>query len=448
MPLAAGPYEHVPVLEGVQAPFYLLRFDADGRSGGPQTQQHLVEAMRTGGFTDLYFFSHGWNNDFATSLSYYRNFIGGYGRMRRDMKLSYGRPYRPVLAGVIWPSTALVLPWEQGPRFAGEQDDQLSAGEQALIEDLAGDVDPGKRERFYQLLDRQESLSEKEARELAELLTSIYAGGDSDVGDDQGPDPEVFVASWAALSQPVAPPRTGPADFTDFGTVGAAEAATPEAAFDLGRFDPRDALRMLTVWKMKDRAGKVGATGVGPLLNQILQATPSGVRLHLIGHSYGARLLLSALAHRPIPRPVDSLLLLQPAVSHLCFADQVEGSGAPGGYRPVLDRVAKPILSTFSAHDFPLTKVFHMTLRRARDLGEAQIAAGEPPNRYAALGGFGPRGVGGRGREIQVKRPPDGYELGEEAPDIYGVDATSTISDHGDISNQSTWWALHCLARA
>jgi hypothetical protein len=69
----------------------------------------------------------------------------------------------------------------------------------------------------------------------------------------------------------------------------------------------------------------------------------------------------------------------------------------PGGYRRALDRVFRPILCTFSQHDAPLHRFFHLILRRDKDLGEMKIAAaGEPPSRFAALGGYGPRGSGER----------------------------------------------------
>ena len=108
----------------------------------------------------------------------------------------------------------------------------------------------------------------------------------------------------------------------------------------------------------------------------------------------------------------------------------------------MLDRVNKPILSTFSAHDFPLTRVFHLAVRRSGDLGEAQIAADEPPSKYAALGGFGPRKAGEK--LIDVLDRPQKYALGDAR--VYGIKATRTIPGHGDVSNESTWWALYNLA--
>src|SRR5574340_878637 len=66
------PNFHVTLPDGFRAPFYALRFDAEGRSMGPRTQQHLVDALGGGTHTDIYLFSHGWNNDWATALGKYR----------------------------------------------------------------------------------------------------------------------------------------------------------------------------------------------------------------------------------------------------------------------------------------------------------------------------------------------------------------------------------------
>ena len=46
---------------------------------------------------------------------------------------------------------------------------------------------------------------------------------------------------------------------------------------------------------MKNRAGTVGRNGLGPLLGRL----PAGVRVHLVGHSFGARLVSFALAGLP-----------------------------------------------------------------------------------------------------------------------------------------------------
>ncbi|HEX5632827.1 MAG TPA: hypothetical protein VFX50_06340, partial [Gemmatimonadales bacterium] len=221
----------------------------------------------------------------------------------------------------------------------------------------------------------------------------------------------------------------------DYGAVTGA-AGGPQAAGLLDALDPRNAIRMFTVWQMKDRAGTVGAKGVGPLLRELLAACDAQV--HLIGHSYGAKVVLSAVGYGDAApaRPVASMLLLQPAVSHLCFA---------GGYQRVPDRVAGSIFSTYSRHDFPLRNTFHLALRREADLREARIAAGdEPPSRYAALGGYGPREA--REKLVPIQPPGQAYAL-DPAVKVYGLQAHEAIRGHGDISNPATWWALYSQVR-
>ena len=61
----------------------------------------------------------------------------------------------------------------------------------------------------------------------------------------------------------------------------------------------------MTYWEMKQRAGIVGAAGIGPLLGR-LHETQSTLRVHVIGHSFGARGVSSrckASRAEPKPRP-------------------------------------------------------------------------------------------------------------------------------------------------
>src|SRR5205823_3171963 len=153
---------------------------------------------------------------------------------------------------------------------------------------------------------------------------------------------------------------------------------------------------------------------------------------------YGCKVVLSALCYQDIPRSVHSLLLLQPAVSFLCFAKDATGKGDPGGYRDALDRVEQPILTTFSSQDQPLTQFFHLAVRRPSDLGELQIA-GAPPSRFAALGGYGPAGCEGECEIITIKDIGDQYDLGSGTPKIYGLNGSNAMHSHGDISNPFTW---------
>jgi len=265
------------------------------------------------------------------------------------------------------------------------------------------------------------------------MLLGIAASGNDEMGIAKGPSAaEVLRIARAAEQEEES---TDPADY---GTVGGT-ASQPKTAGLFDFLDPRHILRLFTVQQMKDRAGKVGANGVRALLYDLL--SKSTAKLHLIGHSYGAKVVLSAVGFGgPPPRPVQSILLLQPAVSHLCFADNVPVSNKPGGYHAVRQRVAASIMSTFSAHDFPLRKTFHLALRREDDLGEARIAGDDVPSKYAALGGYGPKGAG----EVKIKALDVNQQYALQANGkIHAIESHHAIEGHGDISNRWTWWALY-----
>jgi hypothetical protein len=438
--LPAGPYRTLRLSDGTEVPYYIVPFDEDGRCTAPQARQHLVE--RAGGFSDLFLFSHGWNNDWTVATKRYESFITGFMAQRQEQGIPLPPNYRPVLVGVFWPSAVLVRDEEEGPVIAAggptAATDAAVAEERAALRDIAARLPRDSVERFYDLSQR-ETLTRDDALELARILRPIYAEGDSELST-AGPTPEEMVAAWVAMS-----PAPAPADPDDFGTAGGTTGG-PHAAGVFGSLANlgRNAIRGTTVWVMKDRAGTVGARGVGPLLVDLLAAGQA--RVHMIGHSYGGKVVLSALCAPPsLPRRVHAMLLLQPAVSHLCFADSVPLKNVPGGYRRALERVERAIFTTFSTHDVPLTTVFHLALVRPSDLGEMKIAAaGEPPTWFAALGGFGPRRAGERLVDMVV--PPAAYAL-DGTTRIYGLRGDATISGHGDISNPATWWALHALVR-
>ncbi|MGH8903427.1 MAG: hypothetical protein ACRDYA_17585 [Egibacteraceae bacterium] len=451
--LPLGPYRTLQTGEGVSVPYYIVPFDEEGRCSGPRTRAELVARVGAGSFSDIFVFSHGWNNGWKQATERYEHFITGYMRQRQEFGLPVPGGFRPLLVGIFWPSKLLVGAEDRAPAIAAaspETVDELVAEERAEVAELATAVPAEHVERFYALA-QSDSLTKDEALELARMVAGLYAADVEEAGDEAAPTVEEIVGSWKG------PPRRrgDPGDLDDFGTADAAapSADSPDAAARIvapqtaGVVDflsGRSIVRTLSVWQMKDRAGRVGAKGVGPLLVDILQADQQ-VRVHAIGHSFGAKVMLSATcAPARLPRPIESALLLQPAISHLCFAAAVPGTGRPGGYRGALDRVRKPILATFSRKDRELRN-FHLGLRRDEDLGEAKIAADEPPSRYAALGGYGPRGLGAGGRLEPVKDAVDRYNLATDGVEVYGIDSSRTIANHGDISNPSTWWMLYNL---
>src|SRR5262249_20945120 len=106
----------------------------------------------------------------------YEDFIGGFVKMRADFGLTVSRAYRPLLAGVFWPSTALVMPWERPPRFAAAPagvDESTDAWRREL-EDLAAYVGDADRASFYDLA-QADDLTATNAERLATILSKAAA---------------------------------------------------------------------------------------------------------------------------------------------------------------------------------------------------------------------------------------------------------------------------------
>ncbi len=437
--LQEGPYRWIALPDGSKLPYYIIPFDKKGRCEGPQTLNHLLNGCADR--SDVYLFSHGWNNDWETATARYESFIKGFIQMRQENILPSPSQYKPMLVGIFWPSTALVKDSEQAPQIAGGIHDADVAEERQTIREFAEVLNDRDVNRFYELT-QKEKLGKSEAFELAGMVRPLFRSDAGETPDCSLASVEEIVRIWQAMSQ-----ETEVAVDLDDVQSSSSPSGDLQPAGGLGDFFksilPRDIIRGFTVWQMKDRAGTVGTNGVGPLLAGILKN--SEARVHLIGHSYGAKVMLSALCGVPLPRKVRSVLLLQPAVSHLCFAAKVADVGRPGGYHAAPGLVEQPIVSTFSENDNPLTQFFHKALRRDDDLGELRTAAfPDPPNRYAALGGFGPRGA--NERLIPILDFPHPYKLDPTVP-IYGVDGTRGISGHGDISNKWTWWLLYNQVR-
>lgn len=449
MSLPPGPFAQIRTLQGPDAPLYLIPFDKQGRCEGPRTLAHMLDAAATGAFTDVHVFSHGWNNVFDEAVGLYREFFEEYFALRAKHAIS-NAGYQPLLVGIIWPSTALVSESERGPAIAavasGRELDAAFADGQTNLRELASEISDDDVERFYELANLDRPLTHDEAIELARILLPIL-GRDDATGEDIPQDVTVerIVKAWekTSMARPVA--AAGAAAIGAAGSLpddeDVAVATAPAAAGVFDFLNPREIIRKATVYQMKDRAGTVGAFGVGPMLQRLLAI--DGRRIHLMGHSFGGKVVLSALTVPSHPRPVESVLLLQPAVNHLCFAEDVDGR--EGGYRPALGRTNRPILSTFSSMDGPLGTFFHLAVRRDGDLAEQKIAAA--PSRFAALGGFGPGGVApAEINTIEIPSPPTRYPAPAAGVRIRALDGSANrITGHGDVRNPFTEWALVSL---
>ena len=386
-------------------PFWELTFDADGDPKGEQRDAFLAEVPARG-VTDVIVFAHGWNNDRRIAMELYTRFFGLLApQIPQAVRGSVG------LAGVVWPSQQ----WsdEPIPDFGADAGAVVGGGAAAFEaggEEAPADptLDPATLEGLKTLfpaaaapLDAMAGLLRGPAddaaltdfhRQLGEFSRLAAAGvPDDGEGDKAGASlqsgkPRMLLDDHTTLFE-----RYRDALATGgvtFGDTGGGTAGLGDALGGL-LHGAKEALRQATYWQMKNRAGTVGRNGLGPVLGRL----PAGVRVHLVGHSFGARLVSFALAGLPAgaPSPVRAVTLLQGAFSHFAFASPLPfDAGRSGALAGMLARIDGPLVACFSSHDGAVGTFYPLASFAAR---EDAAAADDALFRWGGMGADGAQGV-------------------------------------------------------
>ncbi len=427
-----------PSLSAQQIPFYALTFDKAGTCTSPATCDAVIDRVAAEGYSDVILFSHGWNNDWEDANAVYHRFLTETAAIA-DAHSGPPPVMRKILyLGMIWPSAAFVWPWEDGPDIAAT-DDTVTVDDVAI---LSEDLPEAAAQQLAQLSAGPDMIDAATLHDLAALLLPALAPAEADDDSGNGTTAQDLADSLAQGSATAAAPAPVTGGFDSGGVAGGGLVGEVKPAGLSDLFGIRKALRLATVLKMKDRAGVVGRRGVAETLGRLLAETPA--RVHLVGHSYGAKVVLSALSHAPGPRKAQSALVLQPAINRFAFSADV--LGRPGGLRPALTRVERPILATHSVHDFPLRHAFHLAVNRRKDIGEVDIAG--VFDAYHAMGGYGVAApAAGEMDAIDLPAPGNGYPGSAATVRVRSLDGRSGISGHADVANPHTAWAmLHNLA--
>ncbi|WP_030981579.1 hypothetical protein [Streptomyces sp. NRRL WC-3744] len=371
------------------APYWELTFDADGDADGAERDRLLTQVTEHG-VRDLIVFSHGWNNDRSGATALYRRFFAPVPKLAPKARLGY--------VGVIWPSMRFsdepipdfprsVAAVEAGaaPRPALDKDTRRALleafpGRTTVLDQLARMLDdrPGGTEGLTEF-----------GRLVRLLLDDDRQGVVADTDEDG--EPAVFGDD----------PVTACERFAE--ALAALDASGGAARFSLPNpWDgAKELLRQATYHQMKRRAGTVGERGLGPLLGRLAGAAP-GVRVHLVGHSFGGRLVAFAL--RGLPggvRTVKSVTLLQGAFSHYAFAARLpHAPDRSGALKDLQRRVDGPLVCCYSHFDTALGTFYPLASRLAGDdrgCAGNEIAAVLGP-RWGAMGHDGVQAVPGTAR--------------------------------------------------
>ncbi|MGW4098075.1 serine-threonine protein kinase [Mycobacterium sp. NPDC004974] len=373
-----------------------LVFDADG-DPDPDVLADLKSRIGAAGLTDLIIFSHGWNNDEAAATSLYNRWFGLLAP-QLDPAHTVG------FVGLRWPSEL----WrdEPIPDFPGPAA-RDAGGAAALGDDVevpAGPVtiDPAQLADLKDMFpDGKEQLdtiagllaappSNERLPELLDALRAFSAATQTGFSDGEADSPEAGPGM-------IAPDQDPEKLFTTF----ADELAAAGVEFDdegggaaglgdiAGRLwqGAKEALRQLSYWKMKNRAGVVGRRGLGPVIDQLHADFPD-LRIHLVGHSFGARVVSYALAGMTDvqPSPVKAVTLLQGAYSRFSFTERLPFRKGAGELAGMLNRIDGPLTVCFSSHDRALGTFYPLASAAA---GDDAAGVEDPLFRWRAMGSNG-----------------------------------------------------------
>lgn len=427
----------------MQFPYAEVEFTSTGAVADRDEVHAAVNLVASSGATDVLVLAHGWNNDMPMARRLYTSLTDQIATVRGGVPEAVGRSIAVI--GALWPSVR----WAEEDGIAGggasvgtpatalharigdSVDDQAAAARlTALVSDL--DTRPAARAEFL--------------NELRNLMPA-------DVADDDPPPLSFLTGATEDVFAVAGGPDTDLFDTTDSGGGAAGldlamTGASGDAALamgggvgllDLGRDALRAARNLLNVttyYTMKDRAGKVGAIGVAGLLDDLKASSP-GVRRHLAGHSFGARVVSAAAAHH---RPIHSVTLLQGAFSHHGFAEDYDDHGHNGFFRAALEtgRFTGPLVVTHTVNDKAVGLAYAIASRLAR---QAASGLGGPDDLYGGIGRNGAL------KTPEAFAPPtDLLDVGGSYPfaagKVHNLKGDRFISSHGDVTGPQVAYAL------
>jgi len=420
-------------------PFFELQFDKKARLAIAAEWPLIEQALNENEFTDVIVLSHGWNNDMDEARRLYDSLLQLI-CLELDKRNVASRRFSAI--GVLWPSKKFadkdLIPGGAANVEAGEDNAEAIRECVRLEETATSELTEVIKALRISL--EEESEADELSGKLMNVIESINMQEEDGSGEERlGPvdrkQIEMMLVDegfWEGYE----------VDEYEGGAMHAKAAERDGViplSFESGiKNGLRNVLNMVTYYLMKDRAGIVGRKGLNPILRKMKQIKPE-IKIHLVGHSFGARLVSSAIMGEKAgdELAVDSLSLLQAAFSHYAFAERYNNGSLDGSFRSVItSRLVKgPFIITHTRNDRAVALAYAIASRLARQVGES---VGDRNDIYGGLGGNGALDTGATDGALLEY----GGKYDFEPSKIYNLKADDYISDHSDVKNRETAAAL------
>ena len=433
-------------------PRFEIEFTKDGKLFDP-SQLEALES-RVSDFTDLLVFSHGWNNDMADARKLSADFLEKVEDVIEEgiVPEVNGRVFGAAI--VLWPSKKFtheeLIPGGGAASLGGGGN---TASIERILEELKNDpgrlgethvspVRAGIVDKAIALLPQLEGSAEAQ-KEFVFLLRSLVSPGEAHADDGSAEffvrEPsEIFAEMSDEVVAPLGPKAGGSAGLGNTG--GGAAGLRDVIGGVLGA--ARRIANFTTYYQMKERAGMVGRLGLNQVIRRLRSKKPP-LRIHLIGHSFGGRVVTAAADALDDNTPAVTLTLLQAAYSHNGLGANFDGSH-DGFFRNVIarKRVAGPILITHTKNDLAVGIAYPLASRLSHTKASAMGDENDP---YGGLGRngaqFTPEAKGKAQflAELTDKQPgPYKFIPGG----VYNLKADRFIGDHNDICKHQVAYAM------
>jgi pimeloyl-ACP methyl ester carboxylesterase len=441
----------------------MKRFDVEFTKRGRIHDESQVSALLAGlsGVTDLFVISHGWNNDMADARRLYDKLVGNIDKLlalRADPNFVHLAPLASrtfAVCQIFWPSKKFtdeeLIPG--GGAASTENANKSDAALETVLDRLAEDPDrlgdrdvPDERKelakhakKLIPQLDTSEDARTDFVTTLRKLLDSGGASRDDASIEFFNEKPSKLFKQFEG--EVVAPGAVSGGGATAAGSGGAAGVRD---MLEGARAAARRIANFATYYQMKERAGTVGSKGVAEILLRVRKQQES-VRLHLVGHSFGGRLVTAAAHAFPDSTPAVTLSLLQAAYSHNGLSANFL-DGQAGSYRDVIakKRASGPIIITHTKNDKAVGIAYPLASRVAFQKGSALGAEDDP---YGGMGRNGAQKTNEVADTDKVLKSA-GQKYGFAPGAVYNLLADEFIADHSAIHGPEVAYAVLAAARA
>lgn len=416
-------------------PYTGVQYGTDGAPLHDEERDRVLDVAA--GATDVLVISHGWNNDMADARRLYSDLAASMREVLDESPPDGYADRRLAFVGVLWPSKKFaesdLIPGGAASVGAGAEASDVRAEVDALADVLDDAAARAMLDRAKVLVDVLED-DPAARRSFAELVRAALSDVPTSAADADAAE-EFFDIDGAELmdrlARPVQVGTARPGSLTTGGAAGLGDLAGK--AFRAAR----NLLNVSTYYQMKARAGIVGERGVAPLLADLRVAAPD-VRIHLAGHSFGARVVTAAAVAGDDATSIASLSLLQAAFSHYGFAEDWE-AGKDGLFRPLVShkRVSGPTLVTHTANDRAVGLAYAIASRVA---GQVAAGVGDADDVYGGLGRNGAQRTPEAVAATLLAAGADGYDL--EAGRVHNLLADAYVSSHSDVTGDEVAYAV------